>query len=190
MPDTPNDRRAGLPPPQFKLATMLWGVAVLAGLFACVSYLGLHSALILMLFALAVAAHVAGNALGTQLRSNGDRPLPPVDGEPLKQPVHRIPTPADFAPSTQLRDHRSLGRPIVIATIVGGVGTALLGSILMVGILSKPPTWTALIAGTLACGTLGAIWTFIGFGFVQVAWGALGQARGDVEQNHRTSKPG
>ena len=25
---------------------------------------------------------------------------------------------------------------------------------------------------------------------MQVAWGALGQARGDVEQNQRTSKPG
>jgi len=190
MLQTPDDHRAGLRPPQFKLSTMLWAVALLAVLCALVSYFGLHSALVLTLFALAVAAHVAGNALGTQLRANGDRPLPLENGKPHRRPIRHSPTADEFAPATELRDRRSLGLPIVIATISGGILTAALGGILLVAILERAPTWTATIAGTVACGTLGAIWTFVAFGFVQVAWSAVCQATGKVAPHRETPNSG
>jgi Flp pilus assembly protein TadB len=190
MSQMPDDRRAGLEPPQFRLSTLLYAVALLAVLCALVSYFGLHSALVLILFALAIAAHVAGNALGTQLRANGDKPLPGKDGKPTMQWIRRPPTADEFAPATELGDRRSLGRPIVIATISGGVLTAVLGGILLLTILQRTPTLVALIGGTVACGALGAFWTFLAFGFVQVAWGAICQATEKVDPHRKTPNPG
>lgn len=190
MPTPPDDRRAGLDPPQFHLSTMLWGVALLAVLFAMVTYFGLHSALVLTLFALAVAAHVAGNALGTKLRASGDRPLPWSQGEAPATPIRQAPAAEDFAPTTELRERRPLGLPIVIATIAGGLVTAAVGGLLMVAILDRAPTWTAMIAGTVACGALGAIWTFVTFSFVQVTWSACWQATRKIDQHRPTSKTG
>jgi len=169
---------------------MLWGVALVAVLCAAVSYFGLHSALVLLLFALAIAAHVAGNALGTQLRANGDRPLPRVGGEPAVLPTRQAPAAEDFAPSTELRERRSLGLPIVIATIAGGGLAAGLGGLVMVALSAQAPTWTAIIAGTLACGALGAIWTFLAFGFVQVTWSAARQATRNVDGQHKSTNSG
>ena len=190
MTPNPDDRRAGLEPPQFRLSTLLYAVALMAVLCALVSYFGLHSALVLVLFALAVAAHIAGNALGTQLRANGDRPLSGKDGKPATRSIRRSPTADEFAPATELRDRRSLGRPIVIATISGGVLTATTGGILLMTILDRAPTLTALIGGTVACGALGAIWTFVAFSFVQVAWSAIRQATEKVDPHRKTPNPG
>lgn len=169
---------------------MLWVVALLAVLSALVGYFGLHSALVLVLFALAVAAHVAGNALGTQLRANGDRPLQSENGNSVGRPIRRAPTADEFAPSTELRDRCSLGPPIVIATISGGFLTAAAGGLLMIVTLERAPTWTAIFAGTIACGTLGAIWTFVAFSFIQVATGAIWQATRNIDRNHKTPNHG
>jgi len=186
----PDDRRAGLPPPQFRLATLLWGVALLAVLSAMVSYFGAHSALILILFALAVAAHVAGNALGTQLRSNGDRPLSLDDGRQSPARTFRAPTADEFAPTTKLHHRNSLGLPIVIATFTGGVATAILGGLVMLFALHPSPTWTAVIVGTLACCALGAMWTFAAFSFIQVTGGAFWQASRKVDRDSDKSATG
>jgi hypothetical protein len=190
MSKLPDDRRAGLDPPRFSLSTLLYAVALTAVLCALVSYFGLHSALVLILFALAVVAHVAGNALGTQLRANGDKPLPGENGKLAMRSVRRSPTADDFAPPTELRDRRSLGRPIVIATISGGVIVAVLGGILQLTVLDRTPTATALVGGIIACGTLGAFWTFVAFGFVQVAWSAMCQATEKVDPHRKTPNPG
>ncbi len=169
---------------------MMWIVALLAVLCALVTYFGLHSALVLILFALAIAAHIAGNALGTQLRANGNQPLPGEHGEVTSTSWRRAPAAEDFAPPSELCARRSLGLPIVIATILGGLLTAAAGGLLMIVMFERPPTWTAIIAGTIACGTLGAIWTFVGFGFVQVAGGAFFQATKKVDSNRNKPLPG
>lgn len=168
---------------------MLWAVALLAVMSALVNYFGLHAALIVVLLVLAIVAHVAGNALGTKLRESGDRPLPRFPGEPVAKPSHRAPTAEEFAPSTELGDRRSLGLPIIVATVAGGTLAAVLGILLMVTLLEPAPTWVALIAGTVACGALGAIWTFVSFGFIQVTVGAFWQATGK-DQHRQTPDAG
>ena len=75
MTNLPTDRRAGLKPPQFRLSTLLWGMAALSALFAAMTWVGPLAAFGLVLLALSIVAHVAGNALGTRLRENGSRPL-------------------------------------------------------------------------------------------------------------------
>ena len=169
---------------------MLWSVAVIAVLCALVTYFGMHSALILLLFALAVAAHVAGNALGTQLRANGDRPLPSEDGTVVRKTERHVPTADEFAPASELRRRSSLGFPIVIATVCGSLLTAAAGGLLMAVLLERTPTWTARIAGTVACGTLGGIWTFVAFSFIQVTGGAWRQATRKVDSPRDTLHPG
>ncbi len=184
-----DDRRPGLKPPRFGLATLMWAIAVLGVLFALISYLGSHATLLLILFALAVVAHVAGNALGTRLRANGDTPLPEREGDRYEPPQTRVPGQGDFAPTTKLHDRGALGLPIAIATAAGVVAGGLLGGALL-GLVAQPaPSWPAVLLGAAACGVLGGIWTFIAFGFIQVAGGAVWQATRDPSGRRRPRVP-
>ena len=75
MTDSPpksSDTRPGLKPPQFGLKTLFWLVALLCGVLATLQWSPLIGAAVLLLGA-AVFAHVAGNALGSRLRANGNR---------------------------------------------------------------------------------------------------------------------
>ena len=84
----------------------------------------------LVLLALAVIGHVAGNALGTRLRQNGSRP---VDEEgldlPSAKPWPRALSPDEFAPATQLSRRSSLGRPIFVATVLGTIAGGIGGGL-------------------------------------------------------------
>ena len=125
----------------------------------------------LVLLALSIFAHVAGNAIGTRLREIGNR----KDNRAfdLQPQASREPR---FAPVTRLGQRQRLGWPIVIATfsgiIAGGVGGGL---------------WTLLTArhhvpmaavglGVVAFAALGGILAFATFGFMQVLLGAIWQA--------------
>lgn len=102
-------------------------LSLLGVLFAAMSYLGAYATLLAVLFALTVAAHVAGNVLGTQLRANGNRSLPPNDDPRPKNP--RV-SENNFAPASQLHHRSALGRPIIVTTAVGcGVGARYLAAL-------------------------------------------------------------
>jgi hypothetical protein len=125
----------------------------------------------LILLALSIFAHVAGNAIGTRLREIGSRKdsrafdlQPEARGEPR------------FAPATRLGQRYGLGWPIVIATLVG----IILGG-------SGGGLWTLLTArqhvpiaavgmGVVAFAALGGILAFATVGFTQVLLGAIWQA--------------
>src|SRR5262245_13086936 len=104
----PDDRRPALPPPRFSLGALFVGTALLGVLFAGIHYFGTFWIVIVILFALCVVAHVAGNAIGTKLREFGDTPLE-ADDTPARVPPIAKPAPSDFAPVTRLRQRRPLG---------------------------------------------------------------------------------
>ncbi|MDX1947846.1 MAG: hypothetical protein SFU86_20780 [Pirellulaceae bacterium] len=168
MSDFPADRRRTLRPPQFGLRTLLLTVTACAVLFALARWFSPITVAGVILLALSIAAHVAGNAIGTRLRDIGNEPsLPPRSGSPQ---------PRDFAPVTRLGQKSSLGWPIVFGTGAGALLSGIGGGVwtLASGTESVGPLNVAV--GIIAFGVLGGIGTFVVFGFVQVAIGAIRQA--------------
>ena len=103
----PDDRRPGLSPPQFGLGTLMGLIALLGVMFSIMTSVGPYGVFAVILIVLAVLAHVAANALGTRLRENGSRPVPPDDGgatEGSPRSQRRPPVEGHFAPSTRLRE--------------------------------------------------------------------------------------
>lgn len=152
---------------------------MLGVLFAVANYIGSYATLLLIFFALTIAAHVAGNALGTQLRENGDRRKDADrDGVQLaRRPVAST----DFAPASQLHYRSALGRPIFITTVTGIVTGAVLGGYGLTTLMEHP-TLASIALGVIASGVLGGIWTFGASSFLQVASGALRQAARDSKR--------
>jgi hypothetical protein len=125
----------------------------------------------LVLLALSIFAHVAGNAIGTRLREIGSRKdnrafdlQPGARGEPR------------FAPATRLGQRQRLGWPIVIATftgiILGGIG----GGLWSILTASREMPIAAIGLGVIAFAALGGILAFATVGFTQVLLGAIWQA--------------
>ena len=173
-----DDHRPGLKPPRFSLATLFVVVGVLGVLFAAMSYLSSYATLLLILFILTVAAHVAGNAIGTQLRENGNRRT--ITNHDTPREKRRPIAATDFAPTSQLHHRSALGKPIVITTAVGSAAGAVLGGYGLTTLMEHP-TLLAILLGVVASAVLGGIWTFAASGFLQVASSALRQAARDTK---------
>jgi lysylphosphatidylglycerol synthetase-like protein (DUF2156 family) len=176
MSEQNNESPESLKRPQFRLSTMMWLTALVGVCMALVTYIGAWAAMVVGLFVLMIGAHVVGNALGTKLRRSGDslsgkESAPGPGSSALARPVSE-----SFAPTTHLRDRKSLGLPVLIATGVGFLVCGLLASLLLPQVLDPKPTWEAVLAGAIACGVLGALVTFAGFSFLQVTIKALWQA--------------
>jgi hypothetical protein len=173
MHKVPTDRRAGLPPPQFRLSTLMLLMAVMGAIFALSGILGAYGTFWLVIFVLAALGHIAGNALGMRLREHGDRPLTPdeaggeVGGSRSPAAVREI----QFAPATRLRERSSLGLPLLLVTVSGvlsGGGVAAYW-LLAFTTLSVPTVVVAVIAFS----ALGGIWTFLMYSFLAVFFGTL-----------------
>ena len=88
----------GLRPPRFGLKTLMWAIALFAALLTAYANFGSHVMAGLCLLALTILAHVAGNALGTQLRASGDAsPRDKTTAGETMLPQRAVA--ADFAPA-------------------------------------------------------------------------------------------
>ncbi len=172
-----DDLRSPLPPPRFSLATMFWVIGMLAVLLGAMTYLGAYATLLLGLFAAAILAHVAGNALGTKLRDCGDKTL--VRRTEQATPLDLRPKADDFAPTTELRDRHALGWPALIATLAGAITGGLLGGVALT-LLMNQITVQAVVLAVIASAVLGAIWAFAAASFVQVSFSAAQQATAEA----------
>ena len=171
-----NDFRTPLPPPRFSLATMFWAIGMLAAAFAAMTYLGAYATLLFALFAAAIVAHVAGNALGTKLRDGGAKMAPSKKrAAAVRQRVEAT----DFAPTTKLQDRYGLGWAAVFATLAGAVCGGLLGGIGLT-LLMTEITLSAVSLAVIASTVLGAIWAFAAASFLQVGYGAAREATSEV----------
>lgn len=171
--------RPGLRPPRFGLATLMMGVSLLALLFAVLHYVGMLASVITIFFLLCVIAHVAGNAIGTQLRHLGN--LPEQDSNsPADKRRMRFASPSDFAPVTRLRERYSLGKRHVAITLVGAVVGGALGGCGLLWLGGGTLPWVVCVLGFGASAVLGGIWSFAASSFVHVLLGAWFQAAKDV----------
>ncbi|MBW3599460.1 MAG: hypothetical protein KY475_19585 [Planctomycetes bacterium] len=171
----PQDRRPALRPPQFRLSTLLWVVALMGAVLAAMNLVGPIGAFALALFILSVVAHVSGNALGTRLRRLGDEPVDDDD-----RPVHRRPQfgtgNVKPGPRPRLGEYRRMGlllAIVVVASVALGAG----GGVWWTLRTGQPaPTIQDLALAATAFGVLGGIWGFITGGFLLVGAGAVREA--------------
>lgn len=168
----PGPLQPPLKPPQFSLRTLF----VLLTLVACFSALATAvSPMVLagiVFLVVSIAAHVAGNKLGTTLRDHARRQqlsqkLTPEHGAPIAG--------LEYAPATRLRERKALGLLAAIVTVVGvGAGA----TVAVVGALSftRHATPADLIVYGVAGGILCGFFTFALVAFVQTmstaAWEA------------------
>jgi hypothetical protein len=173
-----DDRRPGLQPPQFGLAALMVAVTIFASLFALFHYAGMLASVIAIFFLLCVVAHVAGNAIGTQLRDVGSQ-------DPSAKAAKnrfRAAMPNDFAPVTRLRERYSLGKRNVAITLIGTVVGGLLGGGGLLWLGGWKTTWVVAALGFGASAVLGGIWTFAASSFVHVMLGAWFHAAKDLRK--------
>ncbi len=145
-----------------------------AFLFALVAGLGAHSAIGIAFIGLTILAHVAGNAIGTKLRTEGNRPLESRPAE-LKPVDSQLGT-EHFAPATQLREHYPLGWPIAVVTALGIAGGGCLGGVCFRSWYGSEMTMINLCFGVGAAAVIGGIWMFACASLVRVFWSAWSQA--------------
>jgi hypothetical protein len=180
----PSEYRRPLRPPQFTLRTLICLITLLAVLFSLVNVVHPLMMAGLVLLTLLIAAHVAGNAIGTRLREIGDRPVT-KEGQPV--PPRRFNPQVDrasFAPATDLARKISLGLPILIVTaagiLAGGIAGGLWGYL-----AAGSGGWLNIAIGAVAFGFLGGFGSFAAFSFAQVLLGAWWQASRPPDQLRR-----
>ena len=175
-----------LRPPQFGLRTLLLVVTacgVLLGLERWFSLAPIAVAAIVLL-ALSIFCHVAGNVIGTRLREIGDRPNDDPSAQGAGRFIH--PQPHQFAPATELSRRQSLGWSTVAATM-GGAALAAVGGGLWTWLTRNGPIGPLnVVVGTIAFGVLGGIAAFAIVGLTQVLLGAVWQA---LNSSHSDSQP-
>lgn len=161
----------GLKPPQFRLRTMLVAVTLFAILLAAAKFWSAAAIVFFAFFLVAILLHVAGNALGTQLRENrGGGKIPGRESRT------QVVVPADVPPATRLGDKSALGQPIRILTIVLSILSASGGCIWTWYQYGRNAGWENYLVAVVAFGLLGAMWSFLVIGFMQVLGGAILQA--------------
>ncbi|MEM7314303.1 MAG: hypothetical protein AAF497_14230 [Planctomycetota bacterium] len=167
------DLAPALSPPQFGLRELFWFVAFTAILLVAVKTLPPLVSAVMTLFALAIFAHVIGNALGSKLRDHGNiAQMASAPAEPVQAEDH-------FAPTTELSDHRGLSRLIKILSGVGaGVGCLIGGGALAV-INWENATIASVALAALACSVLGGLFGFLAASFLQVTYEAWMEAVSD-----------
>lgn len=180
----PEDRRPALRPPQFGLATLLWGVAILCVLLTALTLVGPLGAFALTMLILSVLAHVSGNALGMRLRDCGDQPVDEHDRPLARVPHYDRGVNMPLTPP-RLSQHRRLG--LVLTAIVAlamslGAGG---GAWWTIESQNPPPTAQDIFLAAAAFGVLGGIWGLIAGGFVVVGVSAVKEALDGA----RSSKP-
>lgn len=143
-------------------------VGVVCGLF---TWLPAASVVGVLLIALSVVAHVAGNAIGTRLRAQSDHSIK----QPRVDLQHTAPETA-LAPTTSLSEHSSLGWIIVLPTLLGAAAGMLGGVLWMRMAYGQGSELGILAIGSIAFATLGAFAAFCLATLTHVTAVAISQA--------------
>ena len=121
LPQPTTAAKAARPVFQFRLRTLMLVLAVCSVGFATMLYVGPLWGLSLIFLILIIGAHIAGNAIGTSLRTRA--PMEAPDRGALQRV--RLPTTVPH----RLQNRSRLGRSIAVSTLAGAACGVLLGRI-------------------------------------------------------------
>jgi len=143
------------------------GIAVALGVAcAAIGWLGLAGWLAVVMVLASIGMHVAGNALGTNLRDAADRRLERVPGRTLSV----VPRPAP----SHLERHTSLGRLVPVSAGIGAAcGGAVGATALLVCAAASLP---GAVLGGLSSAVLGGLFGFLAASLVVIIRTSLREA--------------
>lgn len=164
------------------LVTYTWLAVVVALACAAIGWLGIAGWMATVVVAASLAAHVAGNALGTKLREATDRDLA---ARRHSRSAERIPMPRQ-AP-TELETSRSLGRLVPISATIGAACGALAGC-LSLALLTNASVAGALLGG-VSSGVIGGLFGFLLASFLEIVRTSLREAIAAEEHRAAPRRP-
>jgi len=149
-----------------RFTTYCW-LAVAMGL-ACgaIGWLGLAGWLAVVVVAASVAAHVAGNALGTRLREATDQRLERLPSPPAAM----LPQPAP----THLERRTSLGRLVPVSVGIGSLCGGLAGSVGL--FVAARASLAGAVLGGISSAVIGGLGGFLVASFVEALRTSLREA--------------
>jgi len=186
MPTTPH-APAPLGPPQFGLRALLLGVTCVAVLLALSQWFSPITIAALAFVLLSIAAHIAGNVIGTRLRTGRNA----AKGTSFDQPSIANDTLAEhhFAPVSKLGHQHSLGWLPLLSAVGGFILGAVIGGVWTAVLLSpKLDAFTISIAA-FAFGALGGFGGFLIVGFIKAGWDAWQEAAAHTAAHHENDQP-
>jgi hypothetical protein len=189
----PADPDATLKPPQFTLRTLLILMAVVAVLLGVMSAVGSMWSLGVLFVLLLVAGHVAGNSLGTKLRSGAPTREAAVQRTPTQPPGAMRPRATGATPLAMPRRLREPTRlhwiNIVLAAAGAAAGSYYGGSALVASYPDAPTS--AFVLAYVSSGVLGGFAGFVVSSFLSVTRQALSEAHAgsDRHQPRKAAPP-
>ena len=164
-----------------RLVTYSWVVVVVAVACAAITWLGIAGWLAAVVVLASLAAHVAGNALGTKMREATDRDL-------SRRPGFRLPAVAvPITRPTHLERSGSLGRLVPVSAAIGGLCGGVCGTWALVAFTTC--SWAGAIIGGISSAVIGGLFGFLGASFVEILRTSLREAiaaeRRAAAANHR-----
>lgn len=167
----PADRSRPLPlgPPQFGLRSLLLVVSLAAVLLSLSQWMSPITFAALLLLVLSIAAHVAGNIIGSRLRDGQTGKVSQHDRHEHAGDLHEH----HFAPVTKLGHRHSLGWLPLISALTGGIVGATAGGGWTAMMIQPSFDWLPVIIAALAFGVLGGLGGFLTVGFIKAfndAW--------------------
>jgi hypothetical protein len=149
-----------------RFTTYCWLALAVGVACAAIGWLGLAGWLAVAVVAASVAAHVAGNALGTRLREAADQRLERLPG----RPVAIIPRPEP----TSLERRTSLGRLVPVSVGIGGVCGGLAGSYAL--FVAAGASVAGAVLGGISSAVIGGLGGFLLASFVEIIRTSLREA--------------
>ena len=168
--DVTDDLEGGLSPPQYGMRHLLLFMVVVALLLVALKTLDPILTFSLILLALSVFAHVAGNAIGTKLRDSRSTSIAP-QGTTRKAEEHH------YAKTTELSQHQPLGLIMRIVTGISALAGAIGGGWFLASMAGEKATVANITLATLSCGVLGGLFGFWLSSFLQIAISAIWEAQ-------------
>ena len=148
-----------------RLITYCWLAVAVGVACAAIGWLGLAGWLAVVVLAASLAAHVAGNALGTRLRETADQRLERLPGRPASLPKLE-PTP--------LERRTSLGRVVPVSVGIGSLCGGLAGSYALF-VAARASVAGALLGG-VSSAVIGGLGGFLVASFVEILRTSLREA--------------
>lgn len=164
----PAQTTAALKPPQFRLRTMLIGVAFICVTLVVMVSIGMFWAMGLLMLILLIAAHIVGNSLGTQLRDHGSQ-LSKVEEVPKKLSASPISVPPWPRPAGgRMQQKQPIGWLLIALGVVGTIASGIVGGLSISSLYWEQIGAGAIAIATLASGVIGGMAIFVTGTFVDM----------------------
>ena len=151
-----------------RTVTYSWLAVVIGVACAAIGWLGIAGWIAVAVVAASIAAHVAGNALGTKLREATDRDLYKTG---LRQSAVVLPL---QRPPANLERRASLGSLVVVSAAIGGACGGIAGSAMLYWLASS--SLAGALLGGVSSAVIGGLIGFLGASFVEIVRTSIREA--------------